>query len=122
MRLLYSSLLCEVNTFFSLVHVLTSVKSAGISGGCKHWIQYCDMNIRLGGLLSKLHRTVLLNSFLDRTSCVVTVKSTCDESQQLKKQCMKRHSDSKNSKWIYICKQIFQSLTRYDEILVLCCS
>lgn len=98
LRLLYSSPLCEVNTFFSLMHVLTDIKFAGILEGYKQCIQYCNINIRLGELLSKLYRTVSVNSFLCWTFCVVSVKSTCDESQQFKKQCMKWHSNRKHSK------------------------
>lgn len=79
------------------MHVLTGVKFAGILEGYKQYIQYCNINIRLGELLSELYRTVLLNSFLDWMFWVVSVKSPCDESQQFKKQCMKRHSDSKSS-------------------------
>lgn len=77
------------------MHVLTD---AGILEGYKQCVQYCDINKRLGELLSELYRTVLLNTFLYWIFCVVSVKSVCDESQQFKKQHMKWHSGSKNSK------------------------
>lgn len=78
--------------------MLTDVNFAGILDGYTQWIHYCDIHKRLGELLSELYRTILLNSFLYWTFCVVSVKSMCDESQQFKKQCMKWHSNSKNSR------------------------
>jgi len=79
----------KLNTFFSLMQVLTDVQFAGILEGYKQCIQYCNTNIRLGELLSELYGTVSLNSFLCWTFRVVRVKSVCGESQHIKKQCMK---------------------------------